>query len=195
MKHKFWAAITAAMLVTSCASPYGKNTLFGGYSDTRIDDSHYLVRFDGNGNSSKDRVWNFWIYRCAELTKEKGYAYFALERSPGKTSSARQIEDQILALREGGDEARLMPTKGASYVPIYIPGGTITTWHTNAVVSMMGDPLPENTVAFRAQAIIDQLDAYIKSDGKVAPPSRDEIFRNAVVLRKATPATGFSGTL
>ncbi|MBF9263203.1 CC0125/CC1285 family lipoprotein [Paracidovorax cattleyae] len=47
----------------------------GGYIDEKIDETHYRVKFDGNGSTSADRVWNFWLYRCAELTKEKGYTH------------------------------------------------------------------------------------------------------------------------
>jgi hypothetical protein len=197
MKAGIPATLVAALMVVSCASPYGQNTLIGGYKDTRIDDTHYQVRFDGNGNSSADRVWNFWIYRCAELTKQKGFAYFALQRPADKTSGIQRAEARLAAFHEGDDPPRMMPAKGggASYVPIYIPGGRITTWHANAIVSMMNEPLPEDVAVLRAQTVLDELDPYVKSDGKTSPIARDELFSRAAVLRRSTPATGFSGTL
>jgi hypothetical protein len=190
------AALVAALMVAACASPYGQNTVIGGYSDTRIDDTHYQVRFDGNGNSSQERVWNFWLYRCAELTKQKGFTYFALQR-PEKTSSSGRAEMRLATFHEGDDAPRMVRTKGggATYVPIYVPGGRITTWHSNAIVSMMNDPLPEDVVALRAQAVLDALDPYVKSDGKTSPIGRDELFERAAVVKRSSPATGFSGTL
>lgn len=178
--------LLAALMLAGCATPYGAKSLGGGYSDERIDDTHYLVRFDGNGYASQDRVWSFWIYRCAELTKQKGYAYFALSRPPAPKSSALPPEagPRQRAVYREGDGVRLLPTKGATYVPIYVPGQKITTWHSNAVVGLHNEPLPENLVVWRAQSILDDLDAYIKSGGSGTPMARDELFRRAMVLRR-----------
>jgi len=196
MKAGIPAALVAALMVSACASPYGQNTLIGGYKDTRIDDTHYQVRFDGNGNSSQERVWNFWMYRCAELTKEKGFTYFALERPEKASSIPRADVQQLASFREGDDAPRMIPAKGSGgYVPIYIPGGRITTWHTNAIVSMMNDPLPDDVVALRAQTVLDEIGPYVKSDGKTQPVARDDLYTRAVVIKRSSPTTGFSGAL
>ena len=71
MARKSIGALAAllAFSVSGCATGYGARDLTGGYTDERIDDSHHVVRFNGNGYASADRVWYFWIYRCAEPTK------------------------------------------------------------------------------------------------------------------------------
>jgi hypothetical protein len=36
------------------------------------------VAFDGNGYATKERVYYFWIYRCAELTLQQGYSLYVV---------------------------------------------------------------------------------------------------------------------
>jgi hypothetical protein len=202
-KRSIAAVLAAALLGAACASPYGPSVLFGGYRDTRVDDSHYVVRFDGNGHSSKERVWSFWIYRCAELTKQQGYAYFTLEPPPstsaaqpdggdGRVSGLAQTQPaprRFASYRpdDAGDGAPRMIQTAGHYVsvPIYIPGGTIRTWHTNATVAMYNDPLPDGLVVLRAQTVLNSLAPYIASNGATKPVSREEIFSSAAVSRNA----------
>jgi len=170
MQRRHWliASLATAALASGCASPYGRNVLAGGYNEKQIDESHYTVSFDGNGYTSPDRVWYFWIYRCAELTKEKGYTHFDLARPPAKTSQ----------WTPGGEEEGVARRRNAAF--IYIPGGTIRTWHSSAVVAMYKEPFPDSLrAALLAQSILDDLDPYVKSDGKQTPPSREDLFKKA----------------
>lgn len=203
MHRRTWAALALAGLAASCASPYGQNTLFGGYRDTKIDDSHYQVRYDGNGNTSEEKVWNYWIHRCAELTKEKGFTHFSLERPGAKTSGlpADAIrENAYTRLGEqqaGGDEPRFVQTKGGgyTYIPIYTPGVQVRTWHTNAIVTMINEPIPQGTLLFRAEAVLEALGPYVKSGGVDKPISRDELYKRAMVYKLANPDNSMTGPL
>jgi hypothetical protein len=225
-------AIAAAFAVAACATGYGPKSIGGGYADERVDDSHYRVKFQGNGYASQDRVWNFWMYRCAELTKQKGYTHFALQKPgqpqsqapqaagmqaaayrqqtyrhdgyrPGLFRQAGYHEGAFLGeegdgLEPGMDDApRMLRTKGggATYVPIYIPGSTIRTWHSDAIVAMFKEPLPENVVVLKAQAVLDDLDPYIKSNGATPPPLRDEVFRRAATVNRPRTGYQFGGPL
>src|SRR5689334_4498131 len=100
VRHTVLATLVA-LAATGCATGYGARGLTGGYSDSRVDDTHYLVTFNGNGHASKERVWNFWFYRCAELTTERGFAYFDIEpaKKDGKQSF---LEDPSGASRYAG---------------------------------------------------------------------------------------------
>jgi len=180
------AVLFAAVLTTSCATHYGPNTLFGGYKETRIDDARFRVKFDGNGYASQERVWSFWIYRCAELTKQNGYAYFGLELPPMQTSSIPRPGPIRNVAYQPGDGPHFVKTGGVSYVPIYIPGGRVTTWHTDAVVVMFKEPPSEGPPVLRAQSVLDDLDPYVKSNGATVPVSRDELWSHAAVIQPRT---------
>lgn len=182
------ALLLVVAMLAGCATGYQKRGLTGGYSETRVDDSHYIVHFDGNGYASKDRVWYFWIYRCAQLTVEKGYAYFSLEpvqTSMNKPTSFDADDDQghaYLAVLTGDADGHLIDVHtggggghGGGF--IYIPGGagTVVTWHSKAVVAMYGDNVPPKTFVVRAQSVLDLLGEYIKSGGVSVPPDRASI--------------------
>ena len=177
----------ALLMLHGCATAYGKRGMTGGYSDQRLDDTHYIVRFDGNGYASKDRVWYFWIYRCAQLTAFNGFAYFSLDRNdPRLTASGfdpsdgTTLQSAVLTERAG---AALVPTAGAGAGAfIYIPGGTITTWHSAAVVAMYKDELPADKPFLEAAVVLRLLGDYVAHDGKGAPPPRAAVLDQAAFV-------------
>jgi hypothetical protein len=61
MNKRILLPALVALTVGACATPYQKNFIGGGYSDKKIDESTYVVSFNGNGYASKERVWYFWI--------------------------------------------------------------------------------------------------------------------------------------
>lgn len=68
------------LLLTACVTPYQPETITrpiaGGYSEMKLNDDLYKVRFRGNANTSKVDVEKMFLRRCAELTKQNGYKYF-----------------------------------------------------------------------------------------------------------------------
>ena len=52
--------------------------MMGGYSEEKILSNMYKVEFEGNQHSKPEMVQNYLMYRCAELTKENGFEYFAI---------------------------------------------------------------------------------------------------------------------
>src|SRR5690348_9692961 len=71
--------VLCVAVFSGCATQYGASGITGGYKDTKVDETHYIVEFNGNGYASKQRVHFFWLYRCSELTVQKGYEFFSLE--------------------------------------------------------------------------------------------------------------------
>ena len=192
------AALCLAVAVASCATGYGPRGLTGGYADEKIDETHYRVKFDGNGHASSDRVWSFWIYRCAELTKEKGYTHFTLLRPGEPLSERRQAPPMMNAGYRLDTSANLINTKGGGYVyvPSYSYGGArITTWHTDSVVSMHRDPLPDYVVVLTAQVVLDQLAPYVKSNGNAPLVQRSELFQRAAAMNRPASNYNFGGEL
>lgn len=182
--RRFIVVMLAGVMLAGCATGYQKSGITGGYGDTKIDDSHYLVFFNGNGYASKDRVWYFWIYRCAQLTQERGYTYFSIDpvqSNINKTAFDPEQPGRLYpAVLDGDADGRLVDVRGGGGGGfIYVPGGSITTWHSKAVVAMYRDDVPQRKVFMRAQLVLDMLADYIKTSGSSTPPSHSAIFEQS----------------
>jgi len=180
-----FGAMLAVLSLCSCATTYQSSGITGGYVEKRITDSAYVVTFGGNGFASKDRIYNFWTYRCAELTLEKGYSLFSI-RSNQSTGRLNPPADSILSAvyHPEEDGAALIKT-ASSVAPIIVPvpgGAGPPKWMYSGTVLMYQKPLPEELLwAVDAQAVMAALKPYIDSNGSTPAPTRDEIFRRAYV--------------
>lgn len=191
-------AMGAVLTLAGCATGYGPKGATGGYTDERLDDAHYRVKFNGNGYASQERVWSFWIYRCAEITKQQGYAYFRLQKPGEPLSMVVPAVPRSMAMRADERMPSMVKTATRSApVYVYVPGGTtsITTWSTDAVVAMYRDPLPVNVFALRAQTVLDELGPYVKSNGTGKPPTREELVRHALTVDRIETGFTFGGQL
>jgi hypothetical protein len=72
--------VLVAMLIplAGCATAYQPEQITGGYTDFRLADNTYRVRFRGNNYTPRDKVELFLLYRCAQLTERLGYDHFVL---------------------------------------------------------------------------------------------------------------------
>lgn len=189
---RFVTSLLAVAMLFGCATAYQRRGLTGGYHETRIDGSHYIVYFDGNGYASKDRVWYFWIYRCAQLTREQGYTYFSLAPvQPGIDRTAFDPDDDghaYPAVLTGDADGHAIDVHagggggGGGGHFIVVPGGagTIVTWHSKALVAMYNNDVPPRTFVVRAQSILDALGEYIRTNGSAMPPDRITIAHAAM---------------
>ena len=87
------AVLMAATALTACATatPYQPNlpgqAVSGGFSEQRLDATHFRVTFAGNSLTSRDTVERYLLYRSAELTVDQGYDWFAnVEKQVDRTS-------------------------------------------------------------------------------------------------------------
>ena len=79
-------ALGAALGLAACETaptPYqplgaAGNTVSGGFTDQRLDDTHFRVAFRGNSMTSRERVETFMLYRAAELTAGQGADWFVM---------------------------------------------------------------------------------------------------------------------
>ena len=69
-----------------CATTYQKDGFTGGYSDMKLGKDLFQISFRGNGYTGSGRVQNFFLRRCAELTIEQGYEYFAFVNQEAEAS-------------------------------------------------------------------------------------------------------------
>jgi hypothetical protein len=178
--------MAVVVMLAGCATAYKKSGLTGGYGETRIDSNHYMVYFNGNGYASEDRVWYFWIYRCAQLTREQGFAYFSVtpvQSNLNKTAFAPEQAGHLYAAVLDGDAQghaiEVHSSGGGGGGFIYVPGAVIRTWHSKAIIAMYGANVPPRTVVLQAQSVLDLLAGYIKTNGSSAAPLRDAIYEQS----------------
>jgi hypothetical protein len=178
---KIFGAILLVAILSSCATGYQASGITGGYTEKKISDSAYLVSFGGNGFASQDRIYYFWVYRCAELTLEKGYSLFSIRanQSTGQLDPpADSIRPAVYHLEEGG---AFIKTRGSGGAPVVttVPGGAgATKWTYTGTVLMYQKPLPEELLwAVDAQAVVDTLKPYVTSNGSATAPTRSELFK------------------
>ena len=69
-----WACLILIFL--GCSTPYQRDGLTGGYTNERVSDTSYRIRFKANNYTSKAKVERSLLYRCAELTNQLGYKHF-----------------------------------------------------------------------------------------------------------------------
>jgi hypothetical protein len=78
-------AATLALGLAGCETaptPYqplsSSNAVSGGFTDQRLDDTHFRVTFKGNDLTSREQVETYLLYRAAELTTSQGFDWFEM---------------------------------------------------------------------------------------------------------------------
>jgi hypothetical protein len=164
------AAIAAAclsVLLTACVTAYQPNGATGGYTDRRIDDETYYVKFQGNGNTSRELVQRYFLFRCAELTEQSGFKYFVILPPSASLGSEPHYDDSVHMASI--DRNMLHKTHAA---PIFIytgGGGGATHWRYEGTIRMFNDgaTMHARIIGWDAQELLDALGAYVHSSGKV----------------------------
>jgi hypothetical protein len=179
--YRLCCVVVLALALSSCATTYQKSGITGGYSEKKLSDSAYTVSFSGNGYASRDRVYFFWIYRCAELTLEKGYSLYVIR--PNRPQARNAPPDATLqpALYTSDSGGEFVKTHGGGAV-IVVPGvgSGATKWTYSATVLMYKKPLPQEVLwGVDAEQTMALLRPYVTSNGSIPPPSRDDLFRKA----------------
>ncbi|MBB3181816.1 CC0125/CC1285 family lipoprotein [Variovorax sp. Sphag1AA] len=199
------AAVLAASLCTllaACTTVYQPLGPTGGYRDTKLSDNRYFVEFSGNGNTSREAVWNYWIYRCADLTQQKGFAYFTV-LPKAKTGAA---DDEASTLRMASDDSLnrdLVEMKGGGGGGggfVYIPGGggQITTWRSSATIVMFKSlDEPEAAYSLKASVVLESLKSFITTQGRERTIASEDLIRRAMAASipasNSTSAVPWSG--
>ena len=80
--------ILAIVFIQGCATAYQKQGFSGGYTETQLDTNVFKVNFAGNGYTGRERASDFALLRCAELTLDNGYNYFATIDSNQSTTNS-----------------------------------------------------------------------------------------------------------
>ena len=130
----------AAMGIAGCATTYQHNGLTGGFDERKVNDSAYVVSFRGNGYASSDRVWYFWIYRCAELTRQSGYQLFTIRAPQAPTAAVPRGMPSLVADDAGKSDSDFVKVAAHYHAPTVtvIPGagGGASKWTSSGTVLM-----------------------------------------------------------
>ena len=149
MNFNWFYIFLISITASGCATTYGPQGLTGGYVDDQVDEETYFVSFYGNGNTDGDTVWYYWIYRCAELTKEKGYTAFTLDPLRKKTSTKGSIYQPAFIPQSIPPQLpSITLTKGGSgpsysYVPGYAGPPTVR-YSASGTIRLYKQPYPFN---------------------------------------------------
>ncbi|MGV2289712.1 hypothetical protein AAHK20_13460 [Trinickia sp. YCB016] len=153
-------------MLTACVTAYQPHGATGGYTDRRIDDETYYVKFQGNGYTSRELVQRYFLFRCAELTELSGFKYFVILPPAASLSSAPHYDDSVHMASI--DRNMLHKTHAA---PIFIytgGGGGATRWRYEGTIRMFNDgaTMHARIIGWDAQELLDALGAYVQSSGK-----------------------------
>jgi hypothetical protein len=105
--------------IQGCATPYQSSGFGGGFSETQIAPNAFIVRFSGNGFTSKERANDFTLLRSAQLALSKGYTHFA-------------IVDSVSQMKRS---TYTTPTKTTTYVNANTTVTPLTTYGTPVAYS------------------------------------------------------------
>ena len=113
MKKIIFAVICLAL--SSCATPYQPKDGFGhGYSDIQLGTDTFRVEFKGNSDTDSTDVSLYLLYRCAELTIEKGFDYFVFitQDAGSNTGTGVMLGTSIFLASSPGASALIKAYKG-----------------------------------------------------------------------------------
>lgn len=144
-----FATIIFTIILTACATPYGKYGLLGGFNDSRIDENTFSISVDTNGFTSQQTTSMQALYRAAELTVENGFDFFVIVNSGNNPSSM----------------AMAMPSTSTSNTTINSYGSTAyaRTTTTHAPTTVMPIVFPNSTIvikSFKGKKPEDMSNAY-----------------------------------
>lgn len=174
--------VLSALAIAGCATSYKPYGSDGGYGEYKINDSTYVVSFAGNGYASRERVYYFWLYRCAQLTQASGYELFTI--GPAMKPAVRNdIGGSVQpAVYLSSDPARSIRVRGTAPRIMIMPGPKIQMWHYNGTVYMFHEPLAQTMPwAIDAGKVIAELQPYVTSNGNAPVPVRVDVLARAFV--------------
>lgn len=88
--------IAVVLIMSSCATLYGPSGYKGGYSEIKLSEDVYEVSFNGNGYTSGGVIKNYFLYRCAEITLEKGGNFFIMyDKKIGSITTSTETRGTI----------------------------------------------------------------------------------------------------
>lgn len=155
------AAAFLALGLAACAKPALYQPLHDdvGYGEQQLEANRYRVWFAGNSATPREQVEDYVLYRCAELTLDKGYDYFVLSdrTTEGERRPGPGISLGIGGFRFGGHGGISIGTG----IGIPVGEGDARYFGQTVAVLMKGRKPADNPSAFDARQIKANLEPSI----------------------------------
>ncbi len=156
------ATVCTILMLSACATPYGKYGIAGGYTDSRIDENTFSISVDTNGFTNQQTTSMHAMYRAAELTVENGYDYFVIindSKNPtGMTMNMPGSAHTTINSFGSTATARTTYTPGAA-IPMVFPNSTLV------IKSFKGNKPTDAANAYDARSVMAYLGPQIGVDG------------------------------
>ena len=131
--YKIIFALCMIMLTLSaCSSSYGPLNSMGGYQEKQIGKDMMEVKFHGNQHTSKEKVSQLLLYRCAEVTDKAGFDFFVvlkdqsyekeLTNSPTIDQPFKTVESKSVGVRTVVSPDLTMDTTSKNSIGVYVIG-------------------------------------------------------------------------
>lgn len=118
MKHGVILLLGLAMVsLSGCVTPYQRLTPLtatGGYTDQDLGRDVVRVEFGANGYTSRETAQAFWLWRCMEVTLEKGFDGFEILSDMRLSNVPRSPPEPVTS-------GPTMRPVAYTYVPIIVP--------------------------------------------------------------------------
>ena len=163
-------AAALALLTASCGpTPYAPAAAPGGtgYDTTQLSQDRFLVSFEGNAATSRQRVETYMLFRAAEVAAQTGHSHFAIVRQ----DTERDVDVNVYAASPGlyGYGSRFGTRRGFGF-PYYTSigyglGPTVTTtdsYETFATVQMLDARPPDRTDVFETRDVLATLGPVVR---------------------------------
>jgi len=165
-------AMFAVVMLIGCATRYQKAGATGGYSDAQIDANTFLVEFRGNGNTSRQTVETYLLYRCAEVTIGAGYDFFVIvvggvdtkeTLSTTTTQGSYSSSTSGIATRSGSNVIIANTATTGTYTPPETHTSTITRHRGSVrIKGFKGEKPADNPNAYDARETMKYIGPSIK---------------------------------
>lgn len=70
--------VSVLLFSAGCATGYHKQSWTGGYSESQLQEDVFRVAFKGNAYIDKEKVQDYLLLRCAEISIDHGFDYFVI---------------------------------------------------------------------------------------------------------------------
>lgn len=132
MYKRIFALCMIMLTLSACSSSYGPLNSMGGYEEKQIGKDMMEVRFYGNQHTSKEKVSQLLLYRCAEVTEEAGFDFFVvlkdqsheqeLINSPTIDQPFKTVESKSVGVRTVVSPDLTMDTTSKNRIGVYVIG-------------------------------------------------------------------------
>jgi hypothetical protein len=159
MNHRVIVLLGLAMVgLSGCATPYQRLTAFtatGGYTDQDLGKDVVRVEFGANGYTSRETAQAFWLWRCMEVTMEKGFDGFEI-LSDMRLSNVPRLQPGPVTSEP------TMRAVAYTYVPIIVPiDDSRKPFYTGDIHLLKGPIAVAPPKVFDARMLKEQLGPYV----------------------------------